>query len=217
MLEYCLNVEQTPQPSPRMNQYGDCFACALTSTLSHLFPERSVSLPKVFDFFKTQNSSGNEVVDCTFSGMENALKNVKYNDDNSYDIEYRYDLVLPNFTHAYDRIKWNHEWWWFEPTQDWIYRLEGWLRMGFVGMIDILFSGEGPLNNDIKLRMVDHFVVVDGVKYGREATGEETSSINYYAHIVCSVKGKYWIDIRDLLRKHGAAAFWLVRRDPLST
>jgi hypothetical protein len=201
-VEYCLNVAAYPQPSPARNPAGDCFACALTAALRYLLPE-----PPTFDqcwdaFVHERHSRPTN----TWTGLQHAAKRIA-----GRELEVLTDILRPKF----DSDMWEHAWWSYMPERDWVYRLEGWLRMGFVATTAIAQNGGGPLLTD-GLNTTDHFVLLDGVRYGWKYTDTPhggVGSVEYDVHVVCSVRGPYWIRARDLLIQHGAAALMLIRRD----
>ena len=196
------------QPHPARNQGGDCFACALTSALSFLFPERAPSFDKTFGYFTdTYHNSEQQFTNNTWSGMKKAFLNALHD---GYDIEDRIDMVRP----AFERTDtWSYAFYYFIPSEDYIYRLEGWFRSGWIALAEINFAGRGAVNPDGTINDSDHFVLIDGIRYGFEPMASGGRQCNYYVHVVCSVKGAYWIKVDDFIQKHGAAAFRLIRRD----
>jgi len=108
--------------------------------------------------------------------------------------------------------------WKFMPGMDYTYRLEGYLRSGWMILTEIDFKGQGPVTKDGYQNDTDHFVIIDGVKYCWEDNYDETgkwmsTSLESYIHVVCSVKGTYWIKQRELLRKYGAVGWIMVRKE----
>lgn len=204
MIEYCHHVAPCPQPRPPITSGGDCFACALVAGLGHLCPERPLTVAEAIEFFRWDNG----VVATSWPGMERALHTAAYR--NGYPIEYTADIVQP----VMDAHRWSYAWWAWEPELEYARRLEGWLRSGWVAFTEILQSGEGMLTPDLKLRGTDHFVLLDGIRYVWEPTegAEHGRTYNQYVHVVCSVKGGYWMRLMHFLRRHGGSGWWLARR-----
>lgn len=207
MIEVCLNVQPFMQPHPVRNLGGDCFACAATAAVRHLFPERPPEFNRVWDWFVPKGESG---PNNTWPGMRRALY-AAFSDD--YEMQIVADIIRPEFTPD----QWSHAWFQFVPAGEYARRLEGYLRSGWVALAEINYAGSGPVTPDGKLNTTDHFVLLDGVKTGYEdcfgSDGKRLGAVEReYIHVVCSAKGPYWITAHDLLVKHGAAGWWLVRR-----
>lgn len=202
MREFFLNVAPCPQPQPPITPGGDCFACALVAALGHLCPERPLTVHQAIDYFRQDDGH----VSTSWPGLKRALL-AAYRD--GYPIERTADIVHPQM----DADMWSHAWWGWEPELEYVRRLEGWLRSGWVAFTEINQAGEGMLTSDLKLRGTDHFVLLDGVRYAREP---DAHGANYhqYVHVVCSVKGGYWMRCQDFLRRHGGSGWRLVRRNP---
>jgi hypothetical protein len=207
MPEYCHNIKPFLQPKPNKNQGGDCFACALTAALQFLFPDNPPDFETVWNYFLTKyKDSDKEGLHQSWPGMKKALQNARYD---GYRIDITYDVIRMEFNEA-----WSHAWFHKTPVTEFTRRLEGWLRSGWVAVSEINMNGDGIYNNG-HFNTTDHFVILDGIKEiwePWEGDPDGGSSLNNYIHVVCSVKGAYWIETRNLLVKHGAAAWWLCRR-----
>jgi len=110
---------------------------------------------------------------------------------------------------------WSHAWFGgVSPSVGYSNRLEAWLRAGYVAFSEINFAGEGPVVNG-GWNTTDHFILIDGVRhYWRpHQIVKGAASAESDVHVVCSARGAYWIDTRDLTFKHGAAGWWLARKD----
>lgn len=213
MREFCHGIAPCPQPSPARNPGGDCFACALTAVMAHLFPEDPPAFDRVWEWFKTNYLGETEkrALCNTWHGMGNAISEAHRD---GYDVEHLVDGIVPLPDFARSPAPFGME----INEQDYAYRLEGWLRSGWLALTEIEQhpTGKGPWRSDGYRRSVNHFVVIDGVRYGWEYEGEAGSrfgSMRFYARVVCSASGAYWIRVSDLLASHGAAAWRLVRRD----
>lgn len=217
MSERLAGVTLVPQPSPAINPGGDCFACALTAGLRHLFPERAeeITVERVHRYF-WRDVGGKPHLDNTWSGFRDALY-AAFSDDFRLDV--RADLVQPRW----DPEQWAHEWWHVQPDYEWGQRLEAWLAAGWLAASVISYegspTGQWQRHEDGKVYRAthDHFVLLDGVRWGwrKSTVVEGASSLVYQVHVVCSSRAgrTYWIDVDDFLREHGAAAWWLFRRE----
>lgn len=210
MKEFCLNITPFMQPKPTRNKGGDCFACSVTAGLRHLFPERPVEFETAWNYFMAETMGGSKQLNNTWTGMRRALYEA---DSDGYGMTILSDIVRP----TYDTERFSHNWWGFVPDYEYTRRLEGWLRGGWVAFAEINHEGAGPVTPEGKLNHPNHFVLVDGAREVWEpslaVSGART--LLHYVHVVCSAKGAYWIPAYDWLVKHGAAAWWLARRDEL--
>jgi hypothetical protein len=209
MIEICHNIEPYMQPSPARNPGGDCFACSLTAILRHIFPDNPPEFDQVFDYFYTESISGKPVLDNIWSGYRMAVCNAK---EDGYDVEIRNDFVVP----IYDPDTFSHNWWSVFPSETWCRRLEAWLSAGWIAVAEIDSEGRGPMREDGKLNVANHFIAIDGIRtYWKDMDCSIVGAkrLAHDIHVVCSSKGAYWIDERDLLQKYGAAGLWLIRRD----
>jgi hypothetical protein len=202
-LEFCLNVESFLQPKPTKNPAGDCFACALTATLRHHFPDKHPDFETVWNYFmQPYYQSEKKGLSNSWSGMQKAVVEA-YRD--GFEVEHKTDIVMPKF----NLNMFSHPWWCFTPHIEYTQRLEGWLRSGWIALTEINFNGTDRIINGYG---IDHFVLVDGVKC-EYVQSENSGSYNYSVHVVCSVKGAYWIDTMEFLKRHGAAGWLLLRKD----
>jgi hypothetical protein len=203
-IEVCHNIAPFMQPKPDRNQGGDCFACALTAALRHLYPERPVTFDAAWEYFMVESVGGGRMLSNTWPGMRRALYNAHAD---GYRLEIANDLVLPDFNvdhHSYP-------WWQSLPTTAYARRLEGYLRG--VAFTEIRFDGSGPRTPQGEIRATDHFVALDGLRMGWEPIGEAGRVMRYHVHVVCSAKGAYWIGLDEFLLGYGGAGWWLCRRD----
>jgi len=202
MREFCLNVTPVLNPQPPITPGGDCFSCALTAGLSWLCPDRTLTVARAIDYFRQDDGH----VSTSWPGMRRALV-AAYRD--GYPIEYTADIVHPQMNPE----MWSHAWWGWEPELAYARRLEGWLRSGWVAFTEINQAGGGMLTADLKLNGTDHFVLLDGIRYVREPYPDGGgAAYNQYVHVVCSVKGGYWMRLQTFLRRHGGSGWWLARR-----
>jgi hypothetical protein len=207
MNQIYLNVEPYLQPKPTKNPGGDCFACALTAALSNLFPENKPTFEQVWDYFyNNYYNSENKGLHNSWTGMDKALFRAKVD----YDIEHEYHFVQP----VYDgTMRSNTFYMSMNLPNDYIRALEGRLSSGWIMLAEISYKGEGAFNSNGQFNDSDHFVVIDGIKEEWERVSETAKMLCLYVHIVCSVKGVYWIKVRDLLYKYGTGAWWCVRKN----
>lgn len=197
------------QPLPEKNEGGDCFACAVTAAVRHLFPERPLEFDAAWSYFMAQTVSGEPFLDNAWPGIRRALVQVYRN---GYLIETATDLVTPDW----EPRTWDHAWWRTVPslpTEEYCRRLEAYLCAGWIAFATVDLYGLGPTLESGNPNTINHFILLDGVKYERETVDSGTGRVVRWVHVVCSAKGAYWLTADDLLFKHGAAAWVLVRRD----
>lgn len=206
MIEVCHEIAPFLQPKPDRNQGGDCFACALTAALRWLYPETPVDFDEVWQFFMAETVGGSRQLSNTWPGMRRALYAAS---SEGYRLEIANDLVLPDYNVDHHSFPW----WQSLPTATYARRLEGYLRGGWVAFTEIRFDGGGPRATTGQIAATDHFVVIDGLRLGWEPVGDIGRALRHHVHIVCSVKGAYWIDLDEFLLRHGGAGWWLCRRD----
>lgn len=202
MIEVCAGVEPVAQPSPARNPGGDCFACALAAGLRHLFPDRAPSLNTAWDFFRDDRG----VLSNTWPGFWHALGRAEMA---GLATERTRDRVQPR---ALEIETWSYPWALEIDEGEYVRRLEGYLRGGWIAATEIRHEGGGPYTQEGLRRPTNHFVLIDGVRYGWEREGG-FGSLRHYVRVVCSAKGAYWIDADLFLRQHGGAGWILFRRD----
>jgi hypothetical protein len=211
------DVRVFPQPSPKRNPGGDCFACALTAGLRALFPDREVDFNRVWEFWQKDQTepdgSKRTLLRNTWDGTRIALVNANY--DGDFPIEYRVDFVAPNYG---EPEQWPYTFGGCHAGYEWAVRLEAWLAAGWLALSVINYAGNpgrGEWKDGYRLSD-DHFVLLDGVRpfWKKHPTVEGAASLKYEIHVVCSAaEGReYWIDLDDLRDVHGAGAWWLFRR-----
>lgn len=219
MRSFCHGVAIVPQPSPAMNSGGDCFACATTAALRHFFPEKNIQLKDVFErFWIAQEYRGEKSrhLGNTWGSYYTALHQMGDLTDHQLDIFS--DIVQPDV----NTERWAHDWGFSISGYDYAKRLDAWLRAGHLAFASIYYAGcptgewvetpDGP-----RRHATDHFVVLDGVRCGWRRHVDGHGSLTYQIHVVCSAAGgrAYWIDVDELLRRHGAGAWWLIRPDDI--
>lgn len=205
MREVCLNVAPVHQPSPARNPGGDCFACSLTAALRHVYGRDDISFDDCWECFKTERGA---LYNC-WPGMRAALyaASGKFYDYGRLEIEV--DFVQPYF----DPQCFAHQ----RPTFDagrYADRLEGHLRSGWIALVEYDHHGAGPVSEG-RWNAPDHFALIDGVRtfWKPVAAVPGASGEAHEIHIVCSARGAFWIDLDEFAFKHGAGAWWLVRKD----
>ncbi|MGE5551508.1 MAG: hypothetical protein ACM3ZC_13430 [Bacteroidota bacterium] len=200
-MEVCLGIEPVMQPRPSRNSGGDCFACAMTAALRYLYPDVETTFDRAFELFREKYyQSEKTCIANDWVGLQHALDKAC---DEFGSLEVEIDIVDPRFNLKH----FGYGWLLALESDRYVLRLEGWLRGGWVAFTQISFSGGGPL------AVIDHFVLIDGVRKLWEPMESGGSSLNEYVHVVCSVKGAYWIRALDFLRNHGGAALMLCRRE----
>lgn len=194
------------QPKQTKSKGGDCFACALTALLTHLFPEKKVNFETVWNYFMQKSHSGKDVLCNDWIGMQRAIEKAK---QEGFDVEKQLYIVKPDF----DLNHSSHCFYHFYPTGDFNDTLKERLENGWIALQEINYSGAYAINNEGRTSSNDHFVIVDGVREAWEPENAKFRQLIYYVHVVCSAKGTYWIKTEDFVKKHGAAGWILVRRN----
>ena len=219
-----LNIKPFMQPHPKRNPGGDCFACALTAALQHLFPERTVDFNKIWECFereqKESDGSTSKHLINYWGGMDDAITNARWH--LGYSLHVYTDMVYPR----YNQDQWSHAFGYTQyPEGEWSRRVEAWLAAGYVILIEMALDGIGPFTDKGLQNHTDHFALIDGQRkfWKREkhsytdkdgVTKEfESGGEQHETHVVCSAKGAYWIKTRDLMHWHGVNAFYILRRD----
>lgn len=212
MSEFCHGIKPFLQPHPTKNEGGDCFACALTAILQHLYPKNPPSFEQCWNYFigKYYYKSDKDCLDHGWPGMRKALCKAC---DDGYKLDFEADIVKPE----YDIETFSYAWWSFKPVSKYAQRLEGWLRCGYIALTEIDFYGKGAITPEGYNNSINHIVVLDGIKtYWKNRYDDNgkwsSASQEHEVHVVCSVKGEYWINIREFLTKYGGAGWWLVKR-----
>lgn len=113
------------------------------------------------------------------------------------------------------------------PGQRWHQRVEAYLAGGWVGYMPILHEPKWPAflhqreDGTWGHTTDDHMVLLDGIRhYVAERYNEDgtfhSGTYKQDAHVVCSVKGGFWIEDSELLRMHGGMlVLWCrPRREP---
>jgi hypothetical protein len=223
MTQVCHNVIEYLQPHQKRNPGGDCFACATTAIIKHLFPEKEVDFDKIWSAWKcAQDTKGNKVLSNTWHGLQQVFPALSWDDQygGPFKTEQRIFFPYPRFdfrnyscTFGVSASLNNLQ------EQEWAYGVEAYLAAGWIGMVEINMHGieETKWN---QMSHSDHFVVIDGQRHFWHYTDHEydgkkswSGTLKHETHVVCSAKGPYWISTRELLAKHGAGAVYFVRRD----
>lgn len=218
--ERLAGVEAVPQPSPGINPGGDCFACATLAIVRHWWPETAadVTVADVVEWWRTQPVYGKDdlVVGNHIHVADRSLRNMPE--------PFRLDVVTDPFVPLIDDHSQMHSPVWGAPHYS--DRIEAYLAAGFVGLTSIRFAPDAPhmlspkpaeqrggsgVHRDYWNASTDHIVLIDGwrtyVRGDEEPFGTHVDDL----HIVCSVKGGYWIEDRELLRWHGGMFIWWCR------
>lgn len=202
------NIAPFRQPSPAKNPGGDCFACSLKAVVDALYPERPVPFEVAWEAFKVETAGGGKALSNFWGTMERAARTLA---DHGYRFSIRRDVAFAEI----DLDNWSYAWGLKIDEGLWADRLEAWLAAGWLALAEINFAGTGPVNADGTQNHTDHFVCLDGQRafWKESSVVKGAASLEHETHVVCSAKGAYWIDTADLLRKHGAGAIMLMRRD----
>ena len=207
-MEICLNITPHKQPSPSINKGGDCFVCSFVAGINYLFPENKITFEEVNNAFKYESGH--------LKNNWNQYESVFYSLCNFQTgrVIYHYkDVILP----IINLDRYDYAWHYFEPRNRYIDRMEALLKAGWIIYHSINLGGSGPFNEKQESNYHDHLVLLDGVRSIWEPFYHEGNHVGdspkNYVHVVCSVKGAYWIGLREWFRNHGASAWLQVRRD----
>ena len=210
-VERLLGVAPVPQPSPGVNPGGDCFACATLAMARYFWPEEAAAytVADAVEWWRTQKVYGSDAlaIGNTMSYASRSLANLPD------------PMRLQVIT---------------DPWQQWISdehqphgpvygvrnygeRVEAYLAAGWVAFTDIVMHPAVPHFLKPKPEggywntSPDHNLLIDGIRTvvvgDEEGCGAHTNEL----HIVCSVRGAYWIDQDTWLREYGGRFIWWCR------
>jgi len=139
-------------------------------------------------------------------------------------LEVTWDMVQPHFDHSHGHPSWSYAWRFQDLDLDYTRRLEGWLRGGWVAWTEIKMHGGGPFSPGDDgcplLNSIDHFILLDGARHryveerdvdGKFQYGKWVDEIHVVDSSSLNLTG--WHDTMKFTRSHGAASWWLARRD----
>jgi hypothetical protein len=203
-VEYCQGIKAFPQPVPVKTPGGDCFACAMTAALRHLFPEQPPTFEQAWDYFM-QEQNGSRTLWHSWPGIPKAMHNA----GQDYPVQVHTEIVMPPAA----KPDWGtYAWYQWLPGRDYIIRLEAYLRAGWVVFTEIDMHGRGPVVGQ-GFNAVNHVVLLDGVREVWEPSASGHKSLNSYIHVICSATGEYWVPQGDFHFKYGGAGWALMRRE----
>jgi hypothetical protein len=214
-------VKPFPNPEPKRNPGGDCFACALKAVVDYFYPEKPIDFDTAWECFQREqtNQDGSKSTHLTNHwgrwGFESAVSNL-YHKGYSFETE-------PFLLHPKINIEqYSHAWGWFPFDQDWSQHAEAWLSNGWVMLVEMSLDPVGPFDEKGYHNHPDHFAIIDGQKRGWYKRAHSGSGTTFYSgglvhesHLVCSARGgcERWIETKDLLHKHGVNGALLIRKD----
>lgn len=209
MSEILLGVQHVPQPSPGINPGGDCFACATLAMVRHFWPDQTadISVADVVEWWRNApTTSGGVAMNNNMNWADRSLHNTPF------DLDVYTDPFVPliNDHHQPHSPIWG-------VGGKYAPRVEAYLAAGWVGFTDILFAPDAPHFLKPKPEggywntSTDHNVLIDGLRTYVEGDKEPYGAHVDEVHIVCSVKGGYWIRVDELLRSYGGLFIWWCR------
>lgn len=206
------NVAQVPQPSPGISEGGDCFACAGLTIARHFFPEAAdLSVADAVQWFDdTYYNSDKHFTNNTISYAPSAFG------ESPFSFEVHTDPFAP-VLYMGSQPFWPV--WWPESFEE---RVEAYLSAGWLGFAGMSFEPhEFGLGEPIPDKphhhwkhSTDHMVVIDGYRSYWLRDHTESAAVGTFEHdlhVMCSVKGGYWIGAKDWLALHGGMFIWWVR------
>lgn len=212
MMERCHNVAPVLQPAPVINPGGDCFACATLAMVRHFWPQEAagVSVADVIEWWRHENGA----VQNTMTVAGRVLANLP----DPFRLEVHTDPFVP-----YQRHDHQADSPWFYPDA-YEQRTEAYLAAGYVGFTSVKLHGAQRFLSDEVIPAgrpgagkrykvgTDHNVLIDGRRdYWPPESESGCRALQREVHIVCSVKGSYWIAIDELLDMHGGMFIWWCR------
>lgn len=205
MKEVLLGVKQFPQPSPKKNPGGDCFACALKAVVDHFYPDDPIPFDDAWNAWMRESMGGGKVLSNVWPTLHSAI----YSLPDRYRLEREYDLPIGSVNIE----RYSHAWGLGISSTDWAHRMEAWLSAGWVAMIEMELEGHGPMRGEY-VNHTDHFAVVDGIRHYWKPHDhvQGAATLMHDAHVVCSARGSSWKEVGNLIWKHGVAGLFLVRR-----
>lgn len=208
MTEILLGVKPFLQPSPGRNPGGDCFACSLKAATDYLYPENPIDFNLAWESFEETSVGGNRVLSNCWPTM--AWRAPYALHEHGYKFDLHRDLLMPQPDLDHHSYSWGFQ----VNEQEWSLRLHAWLSAGWVAIAEQSFPPLPAVTPDGRKNHTDHFVVLDGQRsfWQESSLLPGASSLEHETHVVCSAKGAYWIDTKDLLNLHGVNALVLLRR-----
>lgn len=197
------------QPSPTIAPSGDCFACATLAMLRHFWPDEAakVTVADVVDMWRDDEGNIRNVMPLS----ERVLRALPW--------PYRLDVHTDPFVPAIHSGFQQSEAWWFPAS--YAERVEAYLAAGWIGFTNIrLHPAQRMLSDELatagsaleggRMRTApDHNVLITGRRDAWEPLTHIDGSVQRrYVEIVCSVKGRYEIDIERLIEFLGG--LWIL-------
>lgn len=214
MREFCQNIEPWPQPQPCRNKQGDCFACAAAAALRFHYPESGITFDEVFSHFEQDTLGGGKTLSNTWTGMIRAMES--FNQTIGGRLDVRPYIVQPRM----NAERFGHTWFVGGVMKEYFMTLEGFLRSGWAVLTEMDMDAKGPFTAEGLHNTPNHFVLLDGIRqswkpfqYKSSETGEDKTSrhLEEEVRVVCSARGVYWVTLKDLVYKYGAAGWVLCR------
>lgn len=204
------SVTAQMQPSPAVNEGGDCFACATLTMLKHFWPDQaeSVRVADVVEWWRSAKyTDGRPAMNNHIEHADTTL----YGLPSPFALEVLTDPWVPMMDRHHQPVGlvWG--------VQNFRQRIEAYLYAGYLGVTAIRFAPEAPHflapkpDGGYWNTSHDHIVLINGARTYVEGDEEPYGAHQDEVHIVCSVKGGYWIDTDELLRNHGGRFIWWVR------
>lgn len=196
------------QPSPALNHGGDCGLCCISGLLGH-------GTEFVREAYRLAYDNPDTIQALSLPSMVQALKNLCH----------RYGLaeevadypVQPRVGFGRGVSPWGY------PADhmfnEWLHQLRTHLEAGYVGVTEILYSGGGRTTADFHYRGSDHWVLLTGARsvYWEDRDGDgkfRCGGWHKHVKVSCSMKGDYWLEVKDFLTQYGGFHVLFVRPVP---
>ena len=201
-------IKPIKQPKPRINPGGDCGACCLVG----LIDWNKEDIPKLYK----------SILRDYYGGKKREIGAIDWYDlkekANNY-LHWEKGLISPIMIDRPNIAKLEENEIYFNQHHTlpwlsdelWVQMVKTYLEAGYIGMTTINFDGE---YNQEKMKGTNHWVLINGLKQKWIKEGN-TKKAKKEVRIGCSVKGNYWVDVRDFLKNYGGYTVAFIRKIPI--
>lgn len=210
-----INVNPIKQPKSSINKGGDCGACCLAGILGW----NESQLYELYKLILLPYRGGHprEIGDVNWWDLKSDKLHYNLHDEMRVIEPIIFDPI--NLHILSDNDKFSSPLytvpWRLEPY--WMQKIKIYLEAGYVGMTEIKL--EGNLDNIHTYGEVNHWVLINGAKQEIEIEefedGGTITHIKKYVRVGCSVKGNYWIETDNFLKKYGGFNVAFIRKRPM--
>ncbi len=203
-----IDRKPVPQPHPYIVSGGDCGGCCLTGLLN--FPPEKIR--EIYEM-AWENQDDGKINSFSMVSMQRALDNFMYR-QKLIEI-WIDDYVLPT---AYVSTTWGMPTPWGYPgyklEMEWTQRLRTYLEAGYVGLAEVLFSGESNITNEYKHKDTNHWILLTGARSIFISNEFGGGHWERQIRMSCSVKGNVWLKAKQFLMRYGGFKTLYIRPYP---